>query len=1501
MPSNAILSKMLERLYASLMRGPGLNCRPHHSRQRIDVTALAALRDLDPALVLPMLLNDGAAVRLDAKVDPPANLPNRFEKRDRSETEAEQDDPQLRAWNAQKKLLTKLRHLSEDAKTYEQDTGVSVLNIGYPLLSLPPGSVGGGSGRILAPIAFVPVSLEVSTGRRAGLSIARRADGVDMVTPNPALLAWLERETGNAPEVDQLFNDEEGENPWREIAELTKLVAQMLDVSLEAMPWIAEATTPSESETPTPDPQAPGPELIRTPDTDDLPNRATILSGAVLGMFPMSNQGLLRDTRKMIEAEALDGPVTPFIDVSASLAAGEHEVPDAEANARRRRTFADERYVALADPCQARAVARSRTDTGLVLHGPPGTGKSQTITNIIGDHLARGQRVLFVCDKRTALDVVYNRLDHLGLGGLCALVHDPQRDQRDLYMSIRSRLEELSDTQTHPRAAGRVEKIDTELQRLHDELTTHHDALMVEDDDGHSFHELVGRWLAIEAPEDAASETLLRQASLEDLDRCRQGLVVILTRAHEVDHAHNPWTVCLGTTLDAFLSRSMDELRQRFASLLEDGRAADTTADADIPPFTSESEPSRGERKERGGRGEETGSSASSSAASALSATPARPSLIEQATVRMDLADRLEWIAGHVDETIRTPIAGMLPEDVKRQSQAIADATAYREAFDAGPLDAELHLAIRGSVPNLVTINQQLADIDYYLDKMSRWFGFICFGAKSAGKKAMRAYGLSANVENAKRLRDFLAGLRARIVLSDLYQRLAALRENEATIIEDDALRTGLERYDKTLAATLVADACKELAERFRAALTDADSQTKLLSGLRKSPARAEALTQLELSFVGIELFDTDWLGRVFAKLRSGSTVGELLGKLEQRFDTIEPILRIRAGLDELPMAFRDGVKTLLGQSLEPQSALATIEKAVLAGECARRIDTTPTLKGVDEQRLASAFDRYRELEEDKRRLVRDAILDRWITQQKQRLLAGTGTRLNSDGADLRRRLFTRGRHAMRLRQVVAVGERIEGGDPLFEMCPVWLASPETVAQVFPRKAMFDVVVFDEASQCKLEEALPVLTRAHRVVIAGDPKQLPPTRFFEASITGSDDDLDIDSDQGMFEAQQGEVEDLLNAALNLDIEQSYLDVHYRSRNADLIEFSNENFYHGRLQAVPGHPSNVARFAPLSLHRAGGVYEERCNPVEAERVVDLVSDLLKRAEPPSIGIACFNLKQRDLVSDKLDERAEADEDFARRLSKARTRTGDGSFEGLFVKNLENVQGDERDHIIISTTYGPDPKGRFYKRFGPLNLPGGGRRLNVLVTRARQEVHLVTSIPGEAYRSIEAVPEGMTPKGGWLLFAYLRYAETLAEVYEQNYRILEQAETAEQATVTHRPIAPASDFGLSLGQRLAHDKGIGIDAHWGNAGFCVDTALHHPERVGDVTIGVLCDFNRYRFAEDPVHWEVFRLGILEWTGWSLHRLWTPRYFRDPQRGLNEIEREAQTIAAKPIDAS
>ena len=356
------------------------------------------------------------------------------------------------------------------------------------------------------------------------------------------------------------------------------------------------------------------------------------------------------------------------------------------------------------------------------------------------------------------------------------------------------------------------------------------------------------------------------------------------------------------------------------------------------------------------------------------------------------------------------------------------------------------------------------------------------------------------------------------------------------------------------------------------------------------------------------------------------------------------------------------------------------------------------------------------------------------------------------------------------------------------------------------------------------------------------------------------------------------------------MEPCYLDVHYRSRNSDLIDFSNRSFYESRLQPIPGHPSRRAVLPPIRLVAANGVYEKRTNKAEAAQVVALVRELLARKAPPSIGIACMNLTQKDAIQDALEAAAAEDAAFGAQLSQARARQGAGSFEGLFVKNLENVQGDERDHMIVSTTYGPDARGRFFRRFGPLGSAGGGRRLNVLVTRARDEVHLVTSIPSEVYRALAPVEAGRQPNGAWLLFDYLRHAEQLAAQYLHESERLQLAQVSPEARVRVRTQANPSTFARALGEGL-RERGVSSEVHWGNEGFCVDLALAHPTRAEDVTIGVLCDGSRFERARDKVEWDLFRTRILESQGWKLHRVWTPQFVRDPAGGLAAVLDEAR----------
>ena len=1646
--SYRVLAKMLERLLTSMASGPSLNCRPHSSRQRLDLTQLQRLEDRSPTQILLELLGEKRAARVIGKVPRPRRtrsaIQMRLEEKPNDEPLAEEERVAIQAWEDQARILTRLRTIVDDARTYEQDTGAYVLNLGFPLLSLPPEALAGGgrsTRRILSPLALVPLSVVVRTGGSPAVELQCRADGADLVAPNAALLAWLEQYTGRS--VAEIFADEKGEEPWREIAHIAATIAGLVDIKPPA--FFSSDGRLSEDFSLEPAPRA-----------EELDGGAAILPAAVLGLYPVANQGLLRDTQAMLAGEELAGPIVNFISLDPDLEAADRPSEEPPTT-RRRRVFAEERLVAAADPCQSRAVRLARECDLLVIHGPPGTGKSQTILNIIGDHLSRGQRVLFVCDKRTAVDVVANRMEHLGLRHLCALVYDPQRDRRELYRSIRQQLDDLADAQGDAQAQRRLTKLDSQLQAVHDELSDYHRALCEPDPrTGLSFHDLVGSWISIEAcnacDEAMEHDPAVAAVTLEILGQREHEVQDLLSRAAAVGFATNPWREAAGIALSDLLGRTMHAIRISLDHCAACAEAADATAAECIPPFNAQVPPADQARQRKKlaaalksavedvdagvlERWSAWDAAAATRATEECRAAAATLQRVRQSPLDEQLAGRtayrtmsrsevgaaLEAVRGYAAAYGRAAarfaaglahspgvrpqnLASWLRRDraaVLRLEKRLAGLKPVAETIAARGLDRRLLSQLRDRPLEPAQMARWQSALEGYLQTAGRWYAFLYGGRRKAAQPVADHFGLDLSVATAQELSAFFKGLRARLDLRGELEEVTNQKLPED--VTDEQL---LAAFDHELAAAGAAAAARpdaepsaaagavaaehvelvnstieqqtsaasavlaqlglgpgpaqaeqaaaflegiearltlwELARRWGAAAADAplpsderigkavadvarvadvvaqcaageltglsgalseslraaDKAGRLIEGLERSEARAGAIEALAAALNAAGVFHAHWRKQMDRRLRAGECVAHEIGSLRARVDELETVLRVREELEKTPPALRDALAKLLEAQVDPAAGSAILRRAALANEIRARLKSQEALQSVDSHRLTGCLDRYQTLEQQKRQAVRDAIVHEWTQRQRQRLLAPNGKRLGPLGAELRRRLTIQGERAMRLRQVITLGAAIDGGDPLFDLRPVWMASPETVAQLFPRRPIFDVVIFDEASQCRLEEALPVLTRGRRAVIAGDPKQLPPTRFFESAIAQSDEEP-VETEEQLFEARQGEIEDLLAAALNLTIQESHLDVHYRSRNSDLIEFSNQHFYDSRLQPIPAHPSRRARTAPLTLHRVDGVYDKRCNVAEAEYVARLVRDLLMRPDSPSIGIASLNLQQRDLIVDELDELAAQDEQFARKLAEARERRGEGSFEGLFVKNLENVQGDERDFIIISTTYGRDPGGRFYRRFGPLGRSGGGRRLNVLVTRARREVHVVSSIPREAYQALPDVPSGQTPTGSWLLFAYLRYAEELARAYEAASGAAgapgaDGGQTARPMVNVHRTLWPSA-FVEGLAHRLAHDGNVGAEVYWGNDGFCVDVALRDPKDPEGVTIGVLCDMNRFRRAEDPVAWEAFRAGILQWQGWLLHRCWTPHFFRDPPAATRAIYAAARRFDA------
>jgi len=1406
----AILQVLTERLMQSLVSGPVLNARPHFSRQRLDLQDLAALGNDSTETLLQRLLRDG-------RVEIPAQIPAMewpsipFAKWPPEKIDA------LEAWRNQQSVLSKLRTIAADAADYVGDHGESALALGCPLLSLPPQrSSNGKAPRVLAPLAFVPVELQVrgKGSVRPGVVLSLAGAGSSKIVPNEVLLTFLERETGLELPIQDL--DDDPPDSMAEIAALTSLIQKAAGLPDEAiLPWDGQ--------------------LSCVPKTEDLPKEPALLHGAVLGLFPMHNSGLLRDMEWMQQNEAnLELPTALFLDPRALGGAEETEAqPTTDSIPNASKAQEEAHLIAPADPCQATAVWQARSSRALIIHGPPGTGKSQTIANIIGDHLSLGQRVLFVSDKRTALDVVKHRLDALGIGDLCGIVHDATADRTPLYMGLRARLDALTETATTPSRMEENAALHARWLDCRKELFASWAALHRNTDGHQPFHDAAGDWFEIRSMAEAIAPDLddwPGKFALVTLEAHSAALDEIMRRACRIHFSTNPWRGWPPANPDELATVDLSKARDVFESIKA---APPTTAGNRLLPLMQ-----------------------LDAAQLALAATALQDTAVELGDITLLCDDDLRRRYAEADpNTLRGFI-----------DQAERLATAAVGLVDT-PLDPLLFSNLSEGEATLAEINQRLVAIKRWNDAqgLQRWFRFLHAGT---ARRALTPLGLDLTDSDASRGKSFYQALQIRLALGrELGGSLGAMPA-------DDVLAKGWRArklLGGLLARFLPGTPLAGCDKTVREAIGDPHQVSTLVHDL---DAAARRLNEGEVWLQKLRstgIFAPNAEAALIRAILDSADLSQLANSWADSIDTTPDLARIQELLDSLPETLGAAANHAAIAELPWDKARVVLRSCALSTDIRQMLASNPLLSRMDGDRIESAFAELRELAAKRRTSTRHRIIELWATRQRDRLLASTGSRMNPMGAALKQRLFIRGAKALRMRSMIAAGADIEGGDPLFDLCPVWMAAPSTVAQIMPRQALFDVVIFDEASQCRLEETLPVLLRANRVVIAGDQQQLPPTRFFEASVQENEDSVAGTADD-LFEKRQTSAEDLLTAALNLPVDEAFLDVHYRSKNEALIAYSNQAFYQGRLQTMPPTLHDTSTSPALCLHEIAGTYKDRTNADEANAVVNLVRDLLSQSAAPSIGVACFNLSQRDLINEALENLASTDATFAEALTRARALRSDSTFEGLFVRNLENVQGDERDVMIISTTFGPDPNGVFRRLFGALNRPGGGRRLNVLVTRARRQVHVFTSIPRSEFAALPPIPPGTEPGGRYHLYAYLAHALNVS------------SGSIITRTASHGdPDSEPFKLGTALAAQLRPQITEPILVGWGSEGLAIDAAFAHSKKG---SIGVMVDFSRYRQAGDAIAWDMFRHELLTTAGWTLRRVWSPDIFRRPRPVIESI---------------
>jgi hypothetical protein len=1056
-----------------------------------------------------------------------------------------------------------------------------------------------------------------------------------------------------------------------------------------------------------------------------------------------------------------------------------------------------------ADSSQLLAVADAVKGRTFVLEGPPGTGKSQTITNLIVNAVDSGKRVLFVAEKHTALEVVQTRLAEVGMGHFALDLHDKSSRPAAVRAQIAAALDLRVAADLDGLKASRqvLESAETVLtryaERLHDENAV-----------GLSFYSARTRLLAI----DASASTLVippdfvQTVTDDDFD----SVVRLLQTLPDVSDILRPSVVHPWRFIDAPLSAEQVAATlaasARLSTLINEGWAASYAAAPAVVAISGalSGAVSTGDLELLGG----------------LASAP-RFSIDD---IDLHLAPQVQSDARHAVRAMDEFVAAHHPELMVVDPSVIA--------LDVDSINAAAVAADKSSF--FGRKKRRLAVRD------------LLTPALVAGAE-INARGLSTLTQNLVALKAQAQAIRAGL---NEIPGVALAPEWNPLVDADHASATGTTQWLGWLATRIGGEvaASRSFLESARAYYAQRGPGDDDLSAHLAEAAKA--FTALfEASEGDPDRYATGahtrgmiqlWREIALPNVAAGSPERSL-GAWNTMLAHVEPLRT--SGLVEARRQLIDG-------DVHPDDAPIAFQKGVASASVDERAKST-SLGEFESAAHQRSIDRFGESSRYIRKELRNSVPQSILSKRKFSASAPGGR------VGLLRRQLERQRGGMGVRALLT-----NFGDLITDILPCMLMSPESVARFFPAQHdLFDLVVFDEASQVRVADAIGAMGRSRSAVVVGDSKQMPPTSFGEAGTEGDDE-------ESVANSLVKDEESILSECVQAQVPSHWLSWHYRSQDESLISFSNRQYYANRLSSFPtptrSSPGAAESEYGVSLRQVKGKFlrsgkgkELRTNPVEATAIVDEIKRRFAASPEvvPSLGVITFNVQQRTYIESLL--RDSGNERIVAALDDP---------DGLFIKNLESVQGHERDTVLFSTAFSANERGELPLNFGPLNNTGGERRLNVAVTRARRQVIVFSSFAPQDIRT-----ESTSSVGVKHLRAYLEMAERGGDL---------RVSDPFHATAIDRHREEIADALRVRGLAVATDVGL--------SDFRIDLSVATGKKPEDAVLAILLDGPEWASRgtvgdRDGLPVEVLS-GLMRWP--AVARVWMPEWVRDRDTVLDRL---------------